>query len=473
MKSIIKISGLLLLSIGLFTGCVNDDDYSAPQNECVDPGLTANKSVADVKLAATSTPVEYMADDIIEGYVTSNDEKGNFYKTVYLQTLSTDGSLPIGFSLPLDLTTSFGEGFYPGRKVYIKLKGLHTAIVDGILSIGGIYQPNPNEPAEIGRLNETEWKNFVFLSCDEVAESQLVTAVNFTNLFQNQYQGLLVDIQSVQFADSSLGRKFYDVDSGGGATNHLIESATLPQTGGQEFIRFSSFASFAGQMVPEGSGTIRGVLTKYQDDFQFLVRSQSDLHLDGPRVDPYPAVGGSAIVYSGSFTENFESYSAGSNTTGQYIFPKYINDAVVGSRYWRVRSNGTPVNKFIQMTSFGGTPENNRTLFIVPVDMTAANTFKFDSRASFLVTGHNSLKVYYSMDYIPGSDITDATLVNITSNFSISTGTTSTGAFTPSGTYNIPSNLTGNGYFIFEYIGSGISDPAFTTNMDLDNIVVN
>ena len=84
MKSIISKFGLLLLSLSLFTACVNDDDYSAPQQDCVDPGLTANKTVAEVKAAATTTPTLYTANDVIEGYVTSNDEKGNFYKTVYL-----------------------------------------------------------------------------------------------------------------------------------------------------------------------------------------------------------------------------------------------------------------------------------------------------------------------------------------------------------------------------------------------------
>ena len=474
MKSIIRKSAILFLSLGVMAGCVNEDDYSAPNLDCVDPGLTANKSVADVKNAATSAPVLYTADDIIEGYVTSNDEKGNFFKTVYLQTKPTDGSAPIGFSVPLDVTTMYGEGFTPGKKVYVKLNGLHVAVVDGILSIGQLFQPTPEDAPEIGRIAEADWKRFLFISCDQpVSEETLVRQLPVTQSFTNAALGTLIEIPNVQFGDASIGRTYYDIDSGGGATNHTLVSSATPAltVPNNSVIRFSSFASFADELIPSGSGSIRGVMTKFGSTFQFTIRSLSDVKLTGPRVDPFPPVVGNAIVFEGSFTENFESYTAGSNTTGQFNFPRYINDPVVGTRFWRVRSNGTPVNKFIQMTSFGGTPENNRTLFIVPVDMTAANTFKFQTRTSFVV--QNSLKVYYSTNYTPGADVNAATLVDISSSFAISNGSNATGPFLDSGIYNIPANLTGNGYFIFEYTGTGLTTPPQTTNMDIDNIVVN
>jgi|GEM_PF-239164 len=479
MKSIIRKSFVLFLALGALAGCVNEDDYSAPNLDCVESGLTANKSVADIKNAATSTPVLYTADDVIEGYVTSNDEKGNFFKTVYLQTKPTDGTAPIGFSIALDVTTMYGEGFTPGRKVYVKLNGLHTAVVDGILSIGQLFQPTPDDDPEIGRIAESDWKRFLFLSCEEpVGEDALVRELTVTQAFTNAALGTLIEIPNIQFADASIGRTYFDIDSGGGATNHTLVSAAVPALTipNNSVIRFSSFASFADEVIPSGSGRIRGVMTKFGNTFQFTIRSLTDVKLTGPRVDPFPPVVGNAIVFEGSFTENFESYTAGSNTTGQFNFPRYINDPVVGSRFWRVKT-GAPTAKFIQMSSFtpnnsGLVPENNRSLFIVPVDMTAASTFRFQSRASFLVQT-NALKVYYSTNYTPGADISAATLVDITSSFSISSGTTATGNFTDSGVYNIPANLTGNGYFIFEYTGTGLTNPAQTTNIDIDNIVVN
>ena len=123
------------------------------------------------------------------------------------------------------------------------------------------------------------------------------------------------------------------------------------------------------------------------------------------------------------------------------------------------------------MSSFGGTAEENRSLFIVPVDMTAASTFSFKSKSGF--TNGNVLKVYYSTDYVPGTNINNATLVDITSSFTLSPGL-STGYpanFTNSGNYNIPADITGNGFFIFEYKGSGLT--GLTTTMQIDDITVN
>ena len=104
--------------------------------------------------------------------------------------------------------------------------------------------------------------------------------------------------------------------------------------------------------------------------------------------------------------------------------------------------------------------------------MTAANTFSFKSK-----DGYNNgavLKVYYTNNYTPGTDLSTATLVDITSQFTISTGNTSGygTTFISSGNYSIPAAVTGNGFFIFEYSGTNVA-PAVTTTMQIDDIVVN
>ena len=81
-------------------------------------------------------------------------------------------------------------------------------------------------------------------------------------------------------------------------------------------------AAFTGNEVLKGSGKIRGVLTKYDTDFQFIVRYESDIQLTLDRFDTSPPIVGTAIAYLGSFTENFESYS--STSPNNKIFPKYI-----------------------------------------------------------------------------------------------------------------------------------------------------
>ena len=476
MKNIF-IKSVLFLSVtaGLFSSCVNDDNYNTPSSTLVTYELTTTTTVEAVQDAATNFPVAFSpsaTDQIIEAYVTSSDEKGTFYKSISFQTLPTDGSDPIGFSVPINETTLFGEGFTPGRKVYIKLNGLYSAIVYGSLQIGSFYQPSTVNPPEIGRLSEFEWKNHLFPSATIVAETEMVRTFSLVDAYTDAVQNTLIELENVQFSDTSINRTYYDIDSGGGATNHTLVSTT--GTSGK-IIRFSSFCPFTGNNVPTKSGKIRGVLTKYDTDFQFIVRYESDIQLTEDRFDTSPPIVGNAINYLGAFTENFESYS--STSPNNKIFPKYINDPVVGTRYWLTTLFSG--NRYLQMTSFTSSTsttlvnEDNRSLFFVPVDMTAANTFSFQTKAGFI--NGSVLKVYYILDanYTPGGIVNNANLVDITSSFTYSPGSTSgyPTNFTNSGNYAIPTTVTGNGYFVFEYIGSGLT--GLTTTMQIDNIVVN
>jgi hypothetical protein len=461
----LKSLAALALFSGLVAGCITDDNYETPIQECIEPNLTANKTVAEVLAMATSTATEYVSTttDIIEGYVTSSDERGNFFKTVYMQTMPTDGSAPIGFSVAIDDTSLFGEGYKPGNKVYVVLNGLFFAKVDGALKIGALFE------GEVGRISQFDYPEKIVPSCSGVDEDQLARNMTVGQALNDSNLNTLIELQNVQFKDEFVGGTYYDEtdldNTAGGATNRYL----IDINGNEIIFRTSSFANFSGNTISNNSGRIRGVLTKFGSDYQFMARAESDIMLTEDRltVDFFPPIVGNAIVYSGNFTENFESY--GTSSPGNRTFPKYINDPAIGGRYWANTTFSS--NKYIQMTSFGGTPEANRTLFIVPVDMTAANGFSFQSKSGF--TNGPALKVYYTTDYIVGGDITDATLVDITSSFTISPGL-STGYpanFTNSGTYAIPAGVTGNGFFVFEYVGNG--NGGVTSTIQIDNIVVN
>jgi len=451
---------------GIFSSCINDDAYGVPDLTCVEPNKTANKSVEEIIDLATGAATQYPdvagGSDVIEAYVTSSDERGNFFKSISLQTLPTDGSDPVGFSVAIDQTGLFGRNYKPGNKVYVVLDSLYYATVDGSLKIGGLFE------GEVGRISEFEFASKIIPSCTVVDEDMLVRSLTIAEAETNANLNTLIELENVQFKEEFVGGTYFDAtdedNTAGGATNRLL----IDNFGNEIIFRTSSFANFSGNMISEKSGKIRGVLTKFGSDFQFVARFESDIMLTEERldVDFFPPIVGNAIVYSGNFTENFESY--GTTSPGNRTFPKYINDPVIGGRYWENKTFSG--NKYIQMTSFGGTPEANRTLFIVPVDMTAANGMSFQSKSGF--TNGLALKIYYTLNYTPGSDINNATLVDITSSFTISPGQASgyPAAFTNSGTFAIPGAITGNGFFVFEYVGNGTG---VTSTIQIDNIVVN
>lgn len=446
------------LILATFSSCVNSDDYGVPNlsDECVT--IAKTKEVSDITNIATATAVPYTASetvvDYIEAYVTSSDEGGNFYKSISMMSL--DGLK--GFSMPVDNYNLYTE-FEPGRKVTIKLdKNRFFNKQHGSTVIGSSYNNG------VGRISGVEYKNVILRSCVDVEENTIVKNLSITQAKNDQYLNMLIEFDAVQFTDASLGKKYYDasLNSLGGATNHEISD----QFGNKVILRVSEFATFAANTIPSKNGKIRGVMTKYNSDYQFMIRTINDVDLTGDRlaIDLYPPLGGTAITFDATLNEPFTSYTS----TNQQVFPKYINDAAIGGKYWQVKTFGG--NKYIQMSSFGGTPEANRTLFIVPVNMTSANTLSFKTKDGY--NNGNVLKVYYTTNYVPASQITTATLVDITSNFTIASGSTSGYAtnFTNSGTYNIPAGVTGNGFFVFEYVGNGSGT---TTTMQIDDIVIN
>jgi len=487
MKSILIKSLFIGTAALLLTACANDDNYNTPYEECVETGITPNVTVAALAARATTTPRLYTVpagapSDYIEGYVTSSDERGSFFKVVTLQTKPTDGSAVKGFSIAIDANGLFGKGFVPGRKVLVKLDSLYYANEYNALKVGALF-----EGATVGRIAEGDYAKNVIVGCTKVDEEELVQHMTITQALRDENINKLIELDSVQFTTASFGYSLYDVTAPtaagnpqtiGGSTNHNLED----KYGRTIIFRTSSFANFAGDKVKQGILKVRGVLTKYRDSYQFLPRYSEDIKVINETdrlvrtVEPVAPgsggpLGGTAITYSGNFTENFESYALNNNT-----YPKYVTDFIGASRYWQVKQYPANTgNKYIEMTSYVGASSPGvvtRSYFIVPVDFTAANSFTFKKEIRYMAG--QSFKVYYATaaNYTPGGVIDVNTFTNITSSF---TGLTYPAAgasennFTTAGTYSIPAALTGNGFFVLEYSGGG----AVTTTIQIDDIVVN
>lgn len=464
-----KIIILSTLLIATITSCVNDDDYSAPEIACVTKDVT--KNVSDVSSLTQSNYQQWIEDDVIEAYVTSSDEGGNFYKSISL--VSVDGS--VGFSMPIDATGLFGH-YEVGRKVYVNLKNMYYVRENSSTVIGELFNSyTPDNPSddEVGRISKFTYKDIILKSCERVSEETILNEFTISQAKQNANLNKLIELDGVQFSDPSMGKTFYDEDiyTVGGGTNHTIVDAD----GNTITLRVSEFSTFAGANIPEGSGKIRGVLTKFGSTWQFMIRTLNDVKLDQPRIDFAPPIGGTNIQHLGSFLEDFETYTSGSVTTGQKIFPKYVNDPTEGGNYWYCEAFSG--NKYLKMSAFSSNSNYqfavNRVYFIMPVDFTAANNMSFKSQDRFNVGG--VLKVYYSTDYTVLGNVDDATLVDITSNFTIASGTTGSASqpFVNSGVYNFPASLTGNGFILFEYTGGYSYNPVLTTTMHIDDIAVN
>ncbi len=461
MKNKIRTFFIIIGASAIFSSCINDV-YKAPvQDNCVNPGLSKTKDVANIYAVAKNPLVKspsvipntptYSADDIIEAYVISSDEGGNFYKSMYFQPL--DGSK--GFNLSIDEVNVYTKNLQAGKKVFLKLKGLAFANPTS-LALGLTFGAPPTDQYFVDRL--TNYKNNLIPSCDLVSDDALIHKITLAQANTDTFLNTLVEFDNVQFTDES-SSGMYDTNR-----NDDYDSSLYITNGTNSLIvRTSRYANFAGYKVPSGRGKIRGVLTKYNSVYQIIMRTQRDVNMPNPRVDYILPIGGTALKYLPTFTETFQSYAV---TTKGAIFAKYVNDAYFGSRYWDVKLLSG--NRYIQMSSFGS-GGSNKTYLAMPIAFTPGNTFSFKTKDGFNLG--SVLKVYYSTDYVPKGDISKATLVDITSNFVISSGNVNgyASSFVNSGNYVIPANLKGNGFFIFEYSGTS----AVTTTIEIDDIIVN
>ena len=80
-ENVIFLSILPLCLSFFLTNCAQED-FDIPKLECTQPDLKVNQTVAQVKANANAIVAQYPFEDIIEAYVVSSDEGGNFSKAL-------------------------------------------------------------------------------------------------------------------------------------------------------------------------------------------------------------------------------------------------------------------------------------------------------------------------------------------------------------------------------------------------------
>jgi len=425
MKNLIVKSVFYTFLATSFVSCVNDDDYNVPALGCTETTLVKTKEVSQIP--ASATIAQYTADEVIEAYVTTSDEEGNFFKSISFQTL--DGTR--AFSVPVDVTSTF-INFEPGRKVMIKMQNLYTDIKDGGMRIGDIYLDPSDGSVEVGRMSNALYLSALERSCTVVNEDDLVIETNLAALQNDAFLNKLVEIDNVQFSDAAITTTYYDETNDlGGATNHLLEDAS----GNTMIFRTSSYAKFAGKPVATGNGKVRGVLTKYGNDYQFSARYERDIILEGSRTQSI-------------YTEDFQTSTNNTNlnTTG------WTNYAEAGTWVWREKIFSG--NGYAEFSAFGGQALNKAWLISPALDFTGYTNksvqFKIAQHHLDVDSPNNGLEVLVSTNF-DGTNVLAATWVAVPANIP----TTSTAWYAFLGSNVDLSSYSGTIHVAFKFTGSG------------------
>lgn len=249
----------------LLWSCVNDRDFNAPETNCISE-LNANASYAEVKALYRGETIQIQEDLVIEGYVISSDEAGNFFSVLHFQNNPTNPTE--GFQIEIDVRDT--HLFYPvGNKIYIKLKGLYLGKSRGVFKIGGVFTSFGN--VSVGRLPAAVVSQHIFGSCDEntTLEPQIISIDNIEETITNT----LVQINGVEIIEEELGLPF--------ALEREETERTLINCNDIEITLLNSgFSDFQSELLPNNNGSIVGVLLRDNNEYQLAIRNLEDINFN-------------------------------------------------------------------------------------------------------------------------------------------------------------------------------------------------
>ncbi len=246
------------------------DDFVSPPMVVPSATIEANTSILDLKTAYWTADRNYVKTiglndagehTIIRGRVISSDQTGNIYKSVIIY----DGSAALNLSInAYDLYQTYQFG----QEVVIDVTELNIGGYNGLMQLGGEGTYN-NAPSM------TFMDSEVFAAhaqVDGLSNPQLVDTIPATIpdvLAAKQateglilWQSRLVRFDNVRW--DAPGKPYAE---GTSSTNRYI----IDESGNQLLVRNSAYASFKNELLPQGYGSVTGILSYYGTDWQLML----------------------------------------------------------------------------------------------------------------------------------------------------------------------------------------------------------
>ena len=275
MKTRYMFLAIAITSMGL-AACM-DKDWEAPQ---FDEPLYGNNSImkeegdkvitiGELKekysslINASSDGVKEITDDWqLQVVVNGNDEGGNLYKQISVQ--DSTGAIIVGIN---------GSNLYPympvGQQLLINLKGLHIGGYRKQAQIGALYNGS-----SIGRMDTDVWEQHVRLLKEGEIEAKVDTVDFDENADKFILSGRIVKLSGVTISGEGtqvLAPEDGSVTLSSNCANRLINGKS------SLVLRTSSYSKFANRAIPKGKADVYGVCTRYNNTWQILMRTESDL----------------------------------------------------------------------------------------------------------------------------------------------------------------------------------------------------
>ena len=285
---------LLALVCGLFVGCM-DKDWDEPGT---DSSLYGNPNIKEANVISiqdlknkfsteVSTEGKYkqITEDLqIKAVVTANDIQGNMYSEIAVQDAT--GAIFIG------IEQGGVFGYLPeGTEILIDLKDLYIGNYRKSPTIGVPYT-NKDGDVSVSRMNRFLWQDhFTYTGYRMRIEPEVFADGNTKTTWNiSKDAGKLAILKNVSIKNGG----YYNSDTkqyvsnvpfipGESTFSHPDYSTSWyfkeqpdGQSGGVQ-IYTSNYADFAAMKLPTGKINITGVVKRYRDQWEFIIRSLDDI----------------------------------------------------------------------------------------------------------------------------------------------------------------------------------------------------
>lgn len=275
MKTRYMFLAIAITSMGL-AACM-DKDWEAPQ---FDEPLYGNNSIMKeegdkvITIGELKEKYSSLINDSTDGVkeitddwqlqvvVNGNDEGGNLYKQISVQ--DPTGAIIVGIN---------GSNLYPympvGQQLLINLKGLHIGGYRKQAQIGALYKGS-----SIGRMDTDVWEQHVRLLKEGEIEAKVDTVDFDENADKFILSGRIVKLSGVTISGEGtqvLAPEDGSVTLSSNCANRLINGKS------SLVLRISSYSKFANRAIPKGKVDVYGVCTRFNNTWQILMRTESDL----------------------------------------------------------------------------------------------------------------------------------------------------------------------------------------------------
>lgn len=241
------------------------DDVKLTEPRCnYNNAFTATTTINEVKNRYQGDMVGFGVSNnyIIEGFVVSSDEFGNFQGKMVLQDATENPTA--GIQILIENPSIFQQ-YKAGDRVFVKLNKLYMTKKDGVLTIG---YPKGNE---VEAIPTEDIGKFLFNTKENYQIKP--TEININQISNPQLENTLVKVIDVQLLANELGSAFAYF-SGNSDGIRTLETCN-------EVNKLTVFtngkSTFANDLFPEGNGTVTGVLATYLE-----LRAAADVQFSNP-----------------------------------------------------------------------------------------------------------------------------------------------------------------------------------------------